>query len=208
MLCWVPWYIIEQHPGLPLWVYILREKWTSKPETKYLARMLIRVAPGAMLWQGYPVILWEQRRVSGLTSKLRTEGDQELTRQNGEGYLWPSACSLFTPGKALSWQTEDCGCFNVCECLVAQLCLTLCNPLDCSLPGSSIHGIFQARVLEWVVISSSRGSSQTRDWNLCLLQCRQILYPLRHQTPFKILKCNMLTEKKVYKRDGQHNELL
>lgn len=44
----------EQHPGLPLWVYILREKWTSKPETKYLARMLIRVAPGAMLRQGYP----------------------------------------------------------------------------------------------------------------------------------------------------------
>ena len=116
-----------------------------------------------MLWQGYPVILWEQRRVSGLTSKLRTEGDQEPTRQNGEGYLWPSACSLFTPGKALSWQT-DCGCFNVCECLVAQLCLTLCNPLDCSLPGSYVHGIFQARVLEWVVISSSRGSSQTRDW--------------------------------------------
>lgn len=39
---------------MPLWVYILREKWTSKPETKYLARMLIRVAPGAMLQQGYP----------------------------------------------------------------------------------------------------------------------------------------------------------
>lgn len=83
----MPWYIIEQHPGLPLWVYILREEWTSKPETKYMARMLIRVAPGAMLRQGYPVILWEQRRVSGLTSKLRTEGDQELTRQNGEGCL-------------------------------------------------------------------------------------------------------------------------
>ena len=40
--------------------------------------------------------------------------------------------------------------------LVTQLCLTLCDPLDCSLPGSSIHGIFQARVLEWVAISFSR----------------------------------------------------
>ena len=39
--------------------------------------------------------------------------------------------------------------------LVTQLCLTLCNPMDCSLPGSSVHGIFQARVLEWVAISSS-----------------------------------------------------
>ena len=47
--------------------------------------------------------------------------------------------------------------------LVAQLRLTLCNPMDCSLPGSSVHGIFQARVLEWVAISFSRGSSQPRD---------------------------------------------
>ena len=46
---------------------------------------------------------------------------------------------------------------------VAQLCPTLCDPLDCSLPHSSIHGIFQARVLEWVAISFSRGSSQPRD---------------------------------------------
>ena len=38
---------------------------------------------------------------------------------------------------------------------VAQSCLTLCDPIDCSLPGSSIHGIFQARVLEWVAISFS-----------------------------------------------------
>ena len=47
---------------------------------------------------------------------------------------------------------------------VAQLCLTLCDPVDCSLPGSSIQGIFQARVLEWVAISFSKWSSQPRDW--------------------------------------------
>ena len=46
---------------------------------------------------------------------------------------------------------------------VAQSCLTLCNPMDYSLPGSSVHGIFQARVLEWVAIAFSRGSSQPRD---------------------------------------------
>ena len=45
----------------------------------------------------------------------------------------------------------------------AQSCLTLFDPMDCSLPGSSVHGIFQARTLEWVAISSSRGSSQPRD---------------------------------------------
>ena len=49
------------------------------------------------------------------------------------------------------------------ESEVAQSCLPLCNPMDCSLPGSSIHGIFQARILEWFGISFSRGSSQPGD---------------------------------------------
>ena len=44
------------------------------------------------------------------------------------------------------------------------MCLTLCNAMDCSLPRSSVHGILQARVLEWVLISFSKGSSQPRDW--------------------------------------------
>ena len=44
-----------------------------------------------------------------------------------------------------------------------QLCPTLCDPMDCSPPGSSVHGILQARILEWVAIFSSRGSSQPRD---------------------------------------------
>ena len=50
------------------------------------------------------------------------------------------------------------------ESEVTQLCPTLCDPLDYSLQGSSIHGIFQARVLEWVAISFSRGSFWPRDW--------------------------------------------
>ena len=45
---------------------------------------------------------------------------------------------------------------------VAQSCPTLCNPINCSVPGSSVHGIFQATVLEWIAISFSRGSSQPR----------------------------------------------
>ena len=49
---------------------------------------------------------------------------------------------------------------------VAQLCLTLYYPMDCSLPGSSVNGIFQARVLEGVAISFSRGSSPPRDGTL------------------------------------------
>ena len=50
------------------------------------------------------------------------------------------------------------------ESLVTQLCPTLCDPKDCSLPGSSVHGILQARILEWVPIPFSSGSSQPSDW--------------------------------------------
>ena len=49
--------------------------------------------------------------------------------------------------------------------LVAQSCPTLCDPMDSSLPGSPVHGILQARILEWGAIPFSRGSSQFRDWN-------------------------------------------
>ena len=55
-------------------------------------------------------------------------------------------------------------CVCVCVCvLVIQSCPTLCDPMDCSLPGSSVHGILQVRPLEWAVISFSMGSSRPRD---------------------------------------------
>ena len=60
--------------------------------------------------------------------------------------------------KILLWPEEDS------ESEVAQSCLTLWDPMDCSLPGSSIHGISQARILEWVAISFSRRSSQPGNW--------------------------------------------
>ena len=51
-----------------------------------------------------------------------------------------------------------CGC-----CWVSKSCLTLCNPMNCTPPSSSVHGISQARILEWVAVSFSRGSSWPRD---------------------------------------------
>ena len=71
--------------------------------------------------------------------------------------------------------------FSLLGVLVAHLCLTLCNLIDCSSPGSSVHGIFQARILEWVTISLSRGIFLTQGLNLCLSHCRQTLYRLSHQ---------------------------
>ena len=71
-------------------------------------------------------------------------------------------------------------CVWVCVCVHAraQPCPVLCNFMDCSPPGSSVHGIFQARTLEWVIISSSRVSSQPRNRNpILLLLFTQILKP-------------------------------
>ena len=64
---------------------------------------------------------------------------------------------------------------------VAQPCPTLCNPMDCSLPRFSVHGIFQARVLEWVAISFSKGSSRPRDRTWVSSHCRQTLYCLSYE---------------------------
>ena len=69
--------------------------------------------------------------------------------------------------------------------LVAQSRPTLCNPRDCSPPGFSVHGISQARILEWVAISFSRRIFPTQGSNPGPLHCRQILYHLSHQRPSK-----------------------
>ena len=65
-----------------------------------------------------------------------------------------------------------------------QLCLTLCDPMDHSLPGSSVHRILQARILEWVAMSSSMGSSQ--HWQVGSLP----LVPPGKPSPMKVLQLN------------------
>ena len=65
-------------------------------------------------------------------------------------------------------------------CLVTKLCLTLCNHMDSSPPGSSVHGISQAGILEWVTISFSRGSSQPWDQTHVSWNGRLILLPHTH----------------------------
>ena len=72
--------------------------------------------------------------------------------------LWIEESAYFT-----LMLVRSSGPQKVSESEVKSLtCVRLCNPIDCSLPGSSIHGLFQAIVLEWIAISFSRGSSQPR----------------------------------------------
>ena len=65
--------------------------------------------------------------------------------------------------------------------LVAHLCPILCDPLDCSLQGSSVHGILQAKILEWVAITFSRGIFPAQGVNKDLSHCKQIPNCLKYR---------------------------
>ena len=97
-----------------------------------------------------------------------------------EGLSWPPCLKIAT---LPHWLTVHINFVSITTyitvCTCAQLCPALCNPVDCSPPGCSVHGIFQARVLEWVAISYSRGIFPTQGLNcVCWVSCivRWILY--------------------------------
>ena len=104
--------------------------------------------PGGLQSKGsqtvrHDVVTKQQPWLCSTTSILSTRRlNQKLT------------CPVLLPPAAWKWSESE----------VAPSCPTLCNPMDCSLPGSSIHGIFQSRVLEWVATSFSRRSSRPRNW--------------------------------------------
>ena len=113
-------------------------------------------------------------------------GGQDIAQQRGENALKPrntflllvlnNSVTLVMSHKFLQAQTSQkgtkmpsskeqhvcvCVCGFVCVCAKSlQSCLSLCDPMNCSVPGSSVHGVHQARILHWVAIPSSRGSSQ------------------------------------------------
>ena len=75
--------------------------------------------------------------------------------------MYPHFLTLFFNWRKIALQC----CVGFCHgVLVTQSCLTLCNPMDCSPPSFTVHGILQARILEWVAISFCRGPSWLRDW--------------------------------------------
>ena len=79
------------------------------------------------------------------------------------GWKAQSSSLVLTCPHSHTWHQALCVCVCVCVCMCTQCCLILCDPMSCRVPDSSIHGIFQARILEWVAISFSWGSSQPRD---------------------------------------------
>ena len=95
-------------------------------------------------------------------------------------------------------------CVHVC----AQSCSTLCNPIDCSPPGSSIQRIFQARIVEWVAISYSRESSRPRDWICisCFLDWQMDSLPLEPTEKPLCLRLFMITMEKLVTKTIQTYE--
>ena len=93
----------------------------------------------------------------------------------------------------------------VLESEVTQSCPTLCDPMGCSLPGFSIHGISQARILEWLASSFTRGSSQPRNWTRGSCIGRQISLPLSHQgSPRGLKKINESKKEKNGEASNQN----
>jgi len=77
--------------------------------------------------------------------------------------------------------------------LFSHCCIWLFNPMDCDPPGSSVHRISQARILEWVAVSFSRGSSQSRDWTHVSYIERKIIYHWATREPLSIVLHNRKT---------------
>ena len=101
--------------------------------------------------------------------------------------LFPTTSHHFPSPRPSTLVPGTCVCVCVCVCVytlarahtLAQLCPTLCNPMDYNLPDSFVYGIFQARILEWVAISFSRRFQPRDRTHVSRVSCigRQILYP-------------------------------
>ena len=128
-------------------------------------------------WEGWAMVRsGTGKGAVGVTQVMGSSGSavlqrQEVLREGTEGLGGPlsNPCPIST---LPAWSLWGGGCFLVftSEVLVAQSCPTLCDSIHCSSPGFPVHGILQARVLEWVAISSSRGifPTQGSNWVSCI----------------------------------------
>ena len=117
---------------------------------------LIRSLHGALYESAFIIYLFLRLNSSSLLCSL-WRGSWYICSKNSRKYL---SGILIVNGRL---DQNSAMLIICCVCSVVELCLTLCSPMDCSLPGSSVHRIFQARILEWVSTSFSTGSSRPRD---------------------------------------------
>ena len=111
-------------------------------------------------------VFWDTSRNSNM---LQGQPGKKVSFSNWSVADWHSCVSFRHTAKRFRYT-------DAVPCLVAQSCSALWNPMDCSPPGSYVHGILQARMLEWVAMPFSRGSFQPRDQN----QIYRLIYILMH----------------------------
>ena len=132
-------------------------------------------SPWRRKWHPTPVLLPGKFHGQRSLVVYSPWGRKELDTTEWFHFLsFPSPLGLKNTGLTL-FLTITC----MCMCCGSQSCLTLHDPMDCSPPGSSVHGILQARILEWVAMPSFRGSSSPRDvTHISYISCigSQVLY--------------------------------
>ena len=118
------------------------------PYSSHCTDSRLRCSPSLPVKKAYPTVL--ERQPKGQASSFPCF---YRLWKGSRGCLcvlpWTHCSSLVTPSESESW---------------SHSCIRLCDPKDCSLPGSSVYGILQVRVLKWTAISSPRGSFRSRDW--------------------------------------------
>ena len=175
-MCWTSQHTLAPSLTVHFWGKLpcSREHWVAPyTESQALCRL---AAPGKLVWNFCPNrdegFGWPLRFFLGnLNHRYRKRNEKlvgwrEREREWGKGAKSKQITLYEWQGTGESTGTASYKSSELSEplCSGAQSCLTLCNPVDCCLPGCSIQGILQERKLEWVAISSSRESSQPRDW--------------------------------------------
>ena len=130
------------------------------------------------------VVRFLSQSTNTLASELNREREGAIRLSPGSwSYVGPSASCQDRGRRNMSVKDHHGCCFEQCNRkwyrwwrFTHSVLPTLCDPMDCSPPGSSVHGILQARILEWVAISFSRGSSWLRDQIRVSCIGRQMLY--------------------------------
>ena len=126
-------------------------------------RTWVWVNSGSWWWTGRPGVLWfmgSQRVRHDWATELNWTGTV-LCSVVTTGHIWlPNTFDIWLVWVCYQSKTSQ----TFCVCISHSVVFDSCDIMDCSLPGSSVHGILQARILEWVAIPFSRGSSWPRDW--------------------------------------------
>ena len=176
-----------------------KEQWHHKRLTLWVSRSLWRAWVGGGLLQALNAAVWQLCMgpfeggaiilitSTSLVSGQTTGREHSPTHQQKIGlkiyWAWPHPSEQDPVSLTISLYHQEASISLLIVSFRGQTewkwqsqktnqtdCLTFCDPLDCSPPGSSVHGILQARILEWVAISFSRGSSRPRDLTWVFLQ--------------------------------------